>query len=126
MSYVIANLIYGIPLLQDIDLPFPLEDNKCFPNYEDERTEILTTFMDKYDSPGLICNYSGNSDTKPGAFGVLVGSSDVNDLFFNFKIGIDQSTKNSFNKLWNTLPENIKVEIKKYGEPRLFVLWSTS
>lgn len=139
MAYTIAELIYGVPLMEEIDLPFPKENHLCFPHQHrkdldgypyQRRSEVLTDILDDRSNYkiGFLTYYTGNSSIKPGAFGIHLTQFEVDDLFSEFEayLQISDETRKEFNALFQALPQHLQQEVSAYGEPRLFFLWTTS
>lgn len=113
MSYAIARVIYGIPV--DLDFEELPEDHILREAVEEE-----------YD--GFLSYYSGSADT-PAAFGVEIDcfdeacfSIDISDL----RLEPTEAQLRDYARLWEHLELEVKVELKRFGNPRAFILWSTS
>lgn len=112
--YAIATVFYGLPLnSNDTEIAkSPLLEE----NIEDE-------------SAGFNRLYSGGSNCEPTAFGIELSEFDegchhveLSDL----KLEPTKAQYDEFTKLYNALEPELQEELKVYGEPRVFILWSTS
>jgi hypothetical protein len=113
MSYAIGNIIYGIPLdLDEEDLP---EDH------------ILREAVDgEYD--GFLSYYSGSGDI-PAAFGVEIDSFDeccFSIDISSLRLAPTDAQLRQYERLLEHVDQEVKAELEKFGEPRTFILWSTS
>lgn len=110
----IANLVYGIPL----------NVRRGDPEYSTELEELIEN-----GEPGFLSLYSGHGP-KPRAFGVEMRSFNDCMVYAEFKpeyLTPSTAQKSFFDSSWAEIPEEIKKEmIEKFGEPRVFLLWSTS
>lgn len=126
--YICGTIFYGIPL--------------HFPNDDGEHSEFIQALKDDYlyDEPekqikGLYAHYHGGSDEQPMAFGVelaefdtTVSYIDLNQRLFDYLLTAENQKKfqHAWSLVWNALDEKMRTEFSVYGEPRLFVLWSSS
>lgn len=113
--YTIATIIYGLPLhysgWDDVE-------------YSDELDAAI-----QWDTEGFHQFYSGSAPQSPTAFGVLLGefnecSPYVDIASLTILPSIEQVEK--YNQLWDSLSEELKIELTTFGVPRSFILWSTS
>ena len=114
MSYAIANLIYGVPLHTNDSVY--------------ERPEILSEAIEN-ELEGFITDYSSSGDT-PGAFGIKV--DEVNECNHHSELHLAKFMANGhqhhveYERLIKQLPKEVQSELKVFGQPRLFILWSSS
>jgi hypothetical protein len=113
--YIIANVIYGIPL----------HDKTWDVEYSPELEEMLEA-----EEGGFRQYYHGSADNTPSAFGVEVAEFDECCYFVDLTAEITTATQShidEFNSLWDALTPTLKDEISsKYGQPRTFILWTSS
>ena len=111
--YSIGKIIYGIPLV----------------NGQADRSEALDEFVED-ESLGVLTYYSGSADETPAAFGVELGSFDAIEGAMDMaQLALEPTTNQivKFGNLWSSLDPTLQAEINKvYGQPRTFVLWTTS
>lgn len=135
MAYVQTQLIYGIPLLSDsIQPPVPSEPHLCFPHYD--RSPLLQALLYDTEGPrpdGLLSFYSGDSDTKPFAFGVAMTDFDAtfDEFHHHWELEADALTvtaelDQTFQTMLAALPMDLRSEVMAYGPARFFLLWMTS
>lgn len=122
--YVIANVIYGVPLTQELCDNLPVD-------------------YDDLESYGFTLLYSGNSDHQVGFLGVNLGTFDESsdaiaikkkeELVIEGKDGTEvklhPTTKDisEVKKMMDALPDDLKETLKTYGkEVGVYIIWSTS
>lgn len=114
MSYAIANLIYGVPLHTNDSLY--------------ERPESLNNALED-EIEGFLAYYSG-SGYSPGAFGIKV--DEVDECSHHSELHLAKFMANGhqhhvdYERLLKQLPKELQDQIKAFGHPRLFILWSSS
>lgn len=115
MSYAIATIIYGLPLVSN-----DFEDL----NYSEELNEALEN-----DDAGFHRFYSGGSNVDPAAFGVILGEFDEGCAYVDahrLPLAPTPEQISEYVKLREPLSVALNEELDTYGEPRVFFLWSTS
>lgn len=115
MSYAIFTTYFGIPL------------NSNTSHEDAERPACLEDLIEG-DGPGVHIRYSSGSDT-PVAFGVRLGEFDecchhleVTDVVTT----ITPAQMQEFHDLYNALDQEVRDAMQVYGEPRMFILVSSS
>ncbi len=106
--------VYGIPLSHKYGEPW----------LSSELTYLFTT-----ESPGAIALYSGGGES-PRAFGITAGD-EIDECthhteMYEFTLEPTPEIVEQFNQLFAALDPELQEEIKQFGEPRLFYLWSSS
>jgi hypothetical protein len=113
MSYAIGQVIYGIPL-----------------PYDDEELPIDHPLREAIEGEhdGFLSYYSGSGDN-PAAFGVQLDcfdeacfSIDISEL----RLEPTAAQQREYARLWEHVDIELQAELKKFGNPRTFILWSTS
>lgn len=114
MSYAIANLIYGVPLHTN--------DGSY------ERPQILEDALENEDY-GFLAFYSSSGE-RPGAFGIKVDEFDEcchhSELHLAKFMANGHSHHTEYERLFKQLPKELQDEVRAFGQPRLFILWSSS
>ncbi len=116
MSYAIFTPIYGIPLI-----------NKSGKDSENILSEEMSRLLES-ETPGFIMEY-GSSESSI-AFGIKIGK-EFNECYNHVELSelvlmVNQKQTDKFDKLYNSLSEEIKEEMKVFGKPRIFYLCSSS
>ncbi len=113
--YAIANVIYGLPFPPDL----PEEVNDRLNEVSEIEAEL---------GPCYLAYYSGSDTQQPRAFGVLLCEfdecQDVN--IADLVLVPTQNQIDKFNNEYAKLDPEFKELLKDQGEPRVFILWSTS
>jgi hypothetical protein len=120
--YICGEVFYGIPLHFD---GYGHSHSDFMNNIKENRHEASKN-MD-----GLHTFYHGGADEYPLAFGIQFDGFDTCGSFYELDLNTFseenlQKHKAAFDVLWNKLDETTQKEFLAYGEPRLFVLWSSS
>lgn len=114
--YAIVNVVYGVPLHSVLGL-------------DDSWSEELEELIESQEE-GFLTPYSGSGDEMPAAFGVSIGEFDEachHVELSKLRLKPTNTEDEEFTKLWERLEPVIQKEITdKFGEPRVFFLWSTS
>jgi hypothetical protein len=116
MTYALMTPYYGIPLSNNQDEP--------------ELSDELMRLRDEDDEDvGFVSMYRQGDDSG-GAFGVRAGDS-IDECcnhteLYELTIHPAPEIVERFNQIYAALDPNIQDEIKQFGEPRLFYLWSSS
>lgn len=116
--YAIATVMYGIPLCSETKSQSQLS------------ADLMEVIEDGGDEAGFHISYRGSGGDVPAAFGIELDSFDeacalveVSDL----KLEPTKKQIDEFNKMFNSLDENMQKEITKFGgKPRVFFLWESS
>lgn len=113
--YTCADIVYGYDLGSDSPI------HSGFPAH------LLETLQDE-EPDGIYMPYSGSGAEPPCAFCVVLDSFDEcqSVLISSLEMTVTDHHKEELNNLINGLDSNIADEIRKLGEPKLFILWSTS
>lgn len=124
--YSITNVIFGIPLNTPGDGD-PKTSAYRLPN-PDKSDELELALADEQPE-GFYSFYHGGSDIGPHAFGVLLGAFDE----CHHHLDVDKLTLKAtpaqiaeFNQMLADLDDDLRKEVEAYGEPRTFLLFSTS
>lgn len=124
--YAIANVIYGFPV--EIDFDFYYEDDE---NYDEDSPRILEECFEN-EEKGFLEYYSGSSENSPKAFGITISRFDecTPVKISNLNLVATLDIKNQYNEAYESLNEEVKNELKSFqedfGEPQVFILWSSS
>lgn len=117
MTYAIAQVIYGVPL----------SDGDAM---SEELGEILENEgCSESEQAGFHSFYSGGSPVTPAAFGVRLDEFDEACYSIDLdtlKLAPTNEQLALFNSAWASLEENVRKALEPMGEPRVFILWSTS
>ena len=116
MSYACFNTIYGIPL-----------NRADLRGATIVRPEILDDLLES-EAEGFVRYYSGSGN--PEAFGIDYEKG-FNECAHHLEMSevdftVPQETIEEFNKLYAALDDDVREALKIYGEPRAFVLVSSS
>jgi hypothetical protein len=115
MSYAIANLIYGVPLHTNAE------------NFV--RSEVISEALDREEQDGFLAYYSSSGE-RPGAFGIKI--DELDECCHHSELHIAKFMANGhqhhveYERLLKQLPKELQDEVKAFGHPRLFILWSSS
>ena len=113
MSGAILNVVYGIPLCSKFGA-------------EIRMSEALKEALENEDD-GFLQFYSAY-DESPAAFGVEVSTLYEGGICEVSEIRLTPTPEEivEFENLWNSLPEELQIELSKLGAARVFILWSSS
>lgn len=112
MSYAIVNMIYSVPLMDT----------------NGERSDDVNDFIEE-EPDGVLKFYSGSGET-PAAFGVNM-KCDFDECTHHTELSSIRTLATTEEKatyknlLADLTPEQQKM-LEQFGEPRVFMLWSTS
>lgn len=119
MTYAIVNVMYGVPLSHN--------------DWTEERSELIQhAIEDPTTEPnevGFHKFYSGGSDLEPAAFGVILGEFNEATHHTEMSEVIKEPTPEQIRRYSEVLAEldtPLRTDVESYGEPRVFLLWSTS
>lgn len=123
--YTIANVIYGVPVEIDFDQYYrPVEkDLKAGETYEREFANCFENGQE-----GFLHYYSGSADMPPMAFGIELcrfdecETVDVAQLILK----ANEEIINEYNDNFSKQTEHVQAQLKQFGNPKVFILWSTS
>lgn len=120
--YICGEVFYGIPLHFE-------GYGACHSDFMNDIKQDRHEACEKIE--GLHTFYHGGADEYPLAFGIQVDGFDTCGSFYDldldgFKDENLQTHKEAFEVLWNKLDEVTQKEFLAYGNPRLFILWSSS
>lgn len=124
--YTIAQVIYGIPLDIDFDYYYSEVEEEA-EDSDQEYVRLLENHFEN-DTEGFLRYYSGSSENSPRAFGIEIDEFDecktvkVSEL----NLVASEEVKKKYQELFNALDEDTQEELKAFGEPEVFFLWSTS
>lgn len=116
MAYATGDVIFGVPL---VALPPTVVLSEETDEYREEGNRSL----------GFIRAYSGSHEETPSAFGIELLSLETIAAFTDLdaaKVTVTQELKNRYEELREALPEEVRDDLLALGEPRLFILWSSS
>lgn len=119
MTYAIVNIMYGVPLSNN--------------DWDEERPELIEEVLENVDTDetkvGFQTFYSGGASVEPAAFGVVLGEFDEATHHTEMSEVFKQPTPDQvreYSEALAALDEPLRLEVQKFGEPRVFLLWSTS
>ena len=126
--YVIAHVLYGVPTPLDFDYYDAKEEEFFDENPSGEYIRVLENAFEQ-GQDGFLSYYSGNADVAPRAFGVFI--SQFNECGYSLDISELKLTPTpeiiaEYNKNYDALSQEMKDEINAFGQPRTFILWTTS
>jgi len=115
MSGAILNVVYGIPFCGKFG-------NKRFAISDD-----LEQYIEDEDG-GFIRFYDAYGDRFLVVFGVLLACHDEGALLEVNELRLEPTPEEfgQFVSEWENLEEPMKIEVAKFGEPRVFMIWSNS
>jgi hypothetical protein len=117
MAYGTGDVIFGVPLVGLPDTVTLCEETE---EYRLEGNEQM----------GFLARYSGDHEEKPAAFGLcLDGSLCALDAFTPLDASalmITPALRERYAELRDALPDEVREDIVSLGDPKLFILWSTS
>lgn len=112
--YAIATVFYGVPLnSNEAEIP---------------KSSLLEEAIEE-EQDGFTQLYSGGSNCVPSAFGVQLSEFDecchhIDISTLQLSPTAEQVTE--YKRLYEALEPELQKELEVYGEPRVFILWSTS
>lgn len=129
--YAICDIIYGLPLCIDTDNGGRTElIDECIDYGGWDRDDDFPKANSEGTVAGFYSPYSGGGSISPGAFGIILDRFDEGSHHVEISPGIEltpnQSQIDEYNKVWKNLPDDVKSDLGVFGEPRVFLLWSTS
>lgn len=135
--YSIANIIYGYDLTVDGLLEGREEasllrsifyDGDKKVDFNDEKLKEIIESGELIEHPFFHSYYSGSSDYTPMALGLDVGGFDEcsSTYLSDLVTKVEPHHVEEFQKMLGKLPIEVQNIINKLGEPKLFILWSTS
>ena len=114
--YAISQVIYGYPLVSN-DKELDLSEELCELVWSDAEED------------GWLHYYSGSATDEPAAFGIEIDEFDEACAYVDtrkLKMTPTQADIDKFNELFDKLEPEIQEELRQFGEPFVFFLWSTS
>lgn len=113
--YAICNVTYGVPLNTN-------ESNHT-------QSELIAQCVSD-EVPGFMGYYSGAGvDYIPSRFGIELGEFDEcchHTDISTLQLSPTAEQVAEYKRLYEALEPEVKKELEVYGEPRVFILWSTS
>lgn len=124
--YAIAQVIYGIPLDIDFDNYYSDIENEFHESGQDYERLLENHFENC--TPGFLSYYSGSSINIPRAFGVQIDKFNGYQTVkvSKLKLVATQEVKQEYEQMLESLDIQTQREIKTFGDPHIFLLWSTS
>jgi hypothetical protein len=117
MTYAIASLYYGLP-------PKVGDDFKT-----SGRTPRVEDALFNREE-GFYIEHGGNASIQPGVFGIDM-YSDMDECghhtdLSEIRLVATEAEQQEFRRLYNGLDDELKADLAVFGEPRVFILWSSS